>query len=635
MKLIDFKSLNLTIEESRDLIKFLAQRRGVSIKKLLSTIKPSLRRKNNKDLTTKSKRELRKTQHGLIKSIKSQQEPIIPQQTLSNIKERIEVIRKELNDLRNNFSRSELKEIRNHLYNIENKNELVKSKEYLDELDKKIIELNELDDDFIENVRDLFNTLNYVPILIKAGYDNNNLEYRSEGNNSLSFEEYLDLIKPHLNDQGEWKRQLTAQINFISLRPGSDETRVIHTRSVNEKFMNRSNTDEVIKALFKSILQKYQENLQEKMKGPDFAFDGINYLYYDLNKITISKGGSYIDSPKWLKNKNSTINPKNNDYKCFQYAITLALNYDKIDRNPKRISKIKPFIENYNWKDIDFPSTRKDWNKFELNNNNIALNILYVPFNTKKIESAYNSKHNLTRDNQIILLMISNGENWHYLAVKSLSGLFTGVTSNHKEDYYCLNCFHSYRTKNKLDAQQKACENHEYCHIEMPNKDNNKIKYNQGEKSVKLPFIIYADLECLIEKINTCYNNPKESSTTKINHHTPSGYSIFTHCSFYESKNKLNYYRGEDCMKRFCKDLKEHATKIINYEKKNMIPLTKEEKEDYNNQKVCYICKKEFITSDNNNKHYKVRDHCHYTGKYRGAAHNICNLRYKIPKDIQ
>ena len=232
------------------------------------------------------------------------------------------------------------------------------------------------------------------------------------------------------------------------------------------------------------------------MKGSDFPFDGINYLYYDLNKITISKGGSYKDSPKWLKNKKSTINPKNNDYKCFQYAITLALNYDKIGRNPQRISKMKPFIENYNWKDIDFPSIRKDWNKFELNNNNVALNILYVPFNTKKIEIVYKSKHNLTRDNQIILLMISNGKNRHYLAVKSLSGLFTGVTSNHKEDYYCLNCFHSYRRKNKLDAHKKVCENHEYFHIEMPNKDNNKIKYNQGEKSVKLPFIIYTDLEC-------------------------------------------------------------------------------------------------------------------------------------------
>ena len=156
------------------------------------------------------------------------------------------------------------------------------------------------------------------------------------------------------------------------------------------------------------------------MKGSDFAFDGVNYLYYDLNKISISKGGSYIDSPKWLKDKKSTINPKNNDYKCFQYAVTLALNLDKIDRNPQRISKIKPFIEEYNWKDIDFPSTSKDWKKFELNNEE-ALNILYVPHNTKKIEIVYKSKHNLTREKQIILLMISNGENWHYLVVKSLS----------------------------------------------------------------------------------------------------------------------------------------------------------------------------------------------------------------------
>ena len=145
--------------------------------------------------------------------------------------------------------------------------------------------------------------------------------------------------------------------------------------------------------------------------------------------------------PKWLKDKKSIINPKNNDYKCFQYAVTLALKYDKIDRNSQRISKIKSFIEEYNWKDIDFPSTNIDWKKFELNNE-IALNILYVPHNTKKIEIAYKSKHNLTREKQIILLMISNGENWHYLVVKSLFGLLTGITSNHKEDFYCLNCFH-------------------------------------------------------------------------------------------------------------------------------------------------------------------------------------------------
>ena len=194
--------------------------------------------------------------------------------------------------------------------------------------------------------------------------------------------------------------------------------------------------------------------------------------------------------------------------------------------------------------------------------------------------------------------MISNGEIWHYLVVKSLSGLLTGITSNHKEHFYCLNCFHSYRTKNKLESHKKICENHDYCNVEMPNEANKIIKYNQGEKSIKSLFIIYADLECLLEKISTCYNKSEKSSTTEINKHIPSGYSLFTHCSFDETKNKLDYYRGEDCMKKFCKDLREHATKVIYYEKKDMTPLTKKDEENHNNQKVCYICKKKFDTND-------------------------------------
>ena len=114
--------------------------------------------------------------------------------------------------------------------------------------------------------------------------------------------------------------------------------------------------------------------------------------------------------------------------------------------------------------------------------------------------------------------------------------------------------------------------------------------------------------------------------------HTPSDYSIFTHCSFDKSKNKLNSYRGKDCMKKFSKDLREHASKIIDYEEKKMILLTTEEKIYHNKQKICYIFKEEFNIDDK--KNYKVRDHYHYTGKYRGAAHNICNLRYKVPKEI-
>ena len=371
----------------------------------------------------------------------------------------------------------------------------------------------------------------------------------------------------------------------------------MHTRSNNEEFMTGTDTDEIIKGLFESFLQKYDENLQEKMKGSEFEFDGVNFLYYDFNKISLNRGGSHIDSPEWLKNKKSTINPKNNDYKCLQYAVTLALNLDIINGHPEIISKIKPFIEQYNWKEIDFISTSKDWKKFELNNE-IALNILYVPHNTKKIHAAYISKHNLTREKQVILLMISNGENWHYLVVKNLPELLKGITSNHKEDFYCLNYFHSYRTKNKLEKHLKMCENHNYCHVEMPNENNKIIKYNQGEKSIKLLFIIYADLECLLEKMSTCYNNPRESSTAEINKHMPSSYSLFTHCSFYKTKNKLDYYRDKDCMKNFCKDLREHAAKIINYENKKVIPLTTKEEIHHNKQKICYICEKEFDIKD-------------------------------------
>ena len=108
-----------------------------------------------------------------------------------------------------------------------------------------------------------------------------------------------------------------------------------------------------------------------------------------------------------------------------------------------------------------------------------------MPYNTKKINIAYKSKNNLTRERKIILLMISDGQKWHYLVSKNLSGLQRGITSNHKEEVCCLNCFHSYSTKNKLEAYKKICENHDYCYVEMPTKNNNTIKYNHGEKSMK------------------------------------------------------------------------------------------------------------------------------------------------------
>ena len=186
------------------------------------------------------------------------------------------------------------------------------------------------------------------------------------------------------------------------------------------------------------------------MKGSSFIFERVDLLYYHLHKISLNRAGSYIDSPKWLKTKGATINPKNKNNECFKYAITVALNHEKIGKNPQRITKIKPFIDTYNWKDIKFPSHSNDWKKFEQNNRTIALNILYVPYNTKQIRPAYISKYNYKRDNQVILLMITDNEKWHYLAVKNISGLLRGITSNHDGDFYCLNCFHSYTTEKKL-----------------------------------------------------------------------------------------------------------------------------------------------------------------------------------------
>ena len=251
----------------------------------------------------------------------------------------------------------------------------------------------------IKDIKDLFRLSidkdYYKPILVKSGYNGDYVQYESKVDKILTLKEYLALIGKYLRklinyykNKGEWKLQLIAEINFISLKPGSDETHIMHTKSDNIEIMIGDDNDDIIEELFESFLQKYEENLQNKMRGSDFEFGGVNFLYYDFNKISLNRGGSYIDSPKWLKDKKSTINPKNNDHKCFQYAITLALNLDNIDNHPERISKIKPFIDQYNWKDIDFPSTSKDWRKLELNNE-IALNILYVPHNTRKIQVVY------------------------------------------------------------------------------------------------------------------------------------------------------------------------------------------------------------------------------------------------------
>ena len=209
----------------------------------------------------------------------------------------------------------------------------------------------------------------YKPIKTVGAFNNNFIQCESIGDKdkNLSSEEYIDINRPYLSDiinnhktQGEWKIHITIASNFSSSKD-SGETCAMYTKNDNIGVMMGSETDEIIKELFESLLQRHQERLEESMKGCEFTFNSVDVLYYNLNKINLNRGGSYIDSTKWLKNKKAKINPKINDDKYFQHALTDALNYEQIKSHPERISNIKPFIDRYNWKGISFPSDKKDW----------------------------------------------------------------------------------------------------------------------------------------------------------------------------------------------------------------------------------------------------------------------------------
>ena len=182
-----------------------------------------------------------------------------------------------------------------------------------------------------------------------------------------------------------------------------------------------------------------------------------------------------------------------------------------------------------------------------------------------------------------------------------------------------MNCLHSFRTDNALKKHERLCENNDYCSVEMPTKLNKILKYNHGEKSLKTPFVIYVDLECLLLKQQSCQNNPNESYTERKAIHEPCGYSLDLVCSFDSKEDKHSFYRGNDCIKKFCSELKELGTKAVNYEQKEMAPLTSDDVALYQSQKQCYISGKAFCYDKRQEKKFKsykkVRDHCHFTGK--------------------
>ena len=235
------------------------------------------------------------------------------------------------------------------------------------------------------------------------------------------------------------------------------------------------------------------------------------------------------------------------------------------------------------------------------------------------------SKYNRKRKNQVVLLMIAGNsqentkDKWHYIALKSIptddgfirltksmSALFRGITSSNNGDFYCFGCLQPYRSDNALKKHERLCNKHDHCEPVMPSEDKKILQYNSGEKSLKVAHAFYLDLESLLIKTESCQNNPQESYTERKAIHEACGYSLNLVTSYDSIKNTHNYYRGKDCVKKLCKDLKDQVMEIINYEKKKMIPLTDDEKRKYKKQKLCHICEKEFCDDKSNGSEYKI-----------------------------
>ena len=447
-----------------------------------------------------------------------------------NIKRKIKAIKKLFNNNPDSLSRDEINKIRTKLYkkqlihgflstkpnlNDDEQRVFKRIPKYLKKLVNDLSKRGNYQKNYLYGIDQLFDEgIYYKPFELKSAFNGNYVLYESNGDEirSLSVLEYLSKIRPYLYDlieeysyNSSWKIKILAKLSFISLTD-STVRQELYSKSDNVNILHAVDNNGVIGELFDTFLKRYQDGLETKMTGSSYFFEKVDLLEYHFHKVTLKGGSSYIPSPEWIAYKKCTINPQNTeDNNCFQYSIVAALNHQKISNHSERISNFKPFINNYNWNDLEFPAGHKDYSAFEQNNSKIALNILYVPYNTKEMLPSYISKHNKTGNIQANLLMITDNENnWHYLAIKSISGLLHGITSTNHGDHYCLNCFHLYRTLNALKNHEKLCENHDYCNVKMPNDDNKYISSTLLKISLRVPIVVYAEFECLLFKIESC-----------------------------------------------------------------------------------------------------------------------------------
>ncbi|XP_057310676.1 uncharacterized protein LOC130648652 [Hydractinia symbiolongicarpus] len=291
------------------------------------------------------------------------------------------------------------------------------------------------------------------------------------------------------------------------------------------------------------------------------------------------------------------INPDNNDQECFKWSIIAAIHHEEIGTNHQRISKLRPYQERYNWDGIEFPTSIKDITKFERNNPDIAVNVLYATgkkFNILR-RSAFNES-----DTQVNLLLLTDEKRNYYVSIKNLSKLLG---------------HHDAQREGKMVILPGRT---------MPSEKEKWLYYQDGHCQFKKPFVIYAEFESLLIPVK----NARDTKT--LNKHVPCGWATYSTFAYGEVPDPLTVFRGKECVTRFVDHLEDEVKRLYSiYPQKDMLLLTEILKKDHDSATSCHISMKPF---DDDPKNRKVKDHCHSPGLHRGAAHNTCNLKYKIPK---
>ena len=313
---------------------------------------------------------------------------------------------------------------------------------------------------------------------------------------------------------------------------------------------------------------------------------------------------------------------QNEDNKCFLWCVLRALN-PKDNHSEIIDKKLKEKEITLNMEGIEYPVSLKDIDKFEKQNPTISITVL--GYNGEIVYPLRNSD-NMNREHKIVLTLIEKDRVKHYCLVKNVSRLLSTQVSKHKEkSYCCLRCLNPFWCEKSLNKHLENCGNHKAVKIEMPNKGD-VLKFKNYYKGERLPFMIYADTESLIKPIQTCEPCSQSSYTKKYQKHGPISFSYYIKC-FDDNvfKSRLRSYTGEDAMQKFVESLEKDVIEIANIPEVDMI-FGKNEEERYNEETKCWICNGKFKEDDK-----KVKDHCHFTGRYRGAAHNSCNLKYRKP----